>query len=295
MPERNFDTDYWTNPKIERLSVYAKLLYIYLWTNSRCNPAGLYEIGIDTIFRETKIPEDAIRQSFKELNKKVVWVEDENIVWVKNFIRRQVRTPKFLKGTVKYLRSTSNLKLVRDLLSYNESRYNIAIPYQYDMDMIPNHLGLGLGLGLGTKDKGGVGGEDVDAGNNRKPLRGKSDVNLSNIVNCYLENIGMVTPLIADELRDIADTYPAGWFQEAVAIACSHNKRKLSYINAILTNWNKEGKNGLGETVNGRNSGNKYRGNTSQRPSGAFSHLEERDRAMSDLRKGLSGESGDNP
>lgn len=57
----------------------------------------------------------------------------------------------------------------------------------------------------------------------------------------YEENIGQLTPLIADELRDIEKTYPSGWFTEAVKEACDNNKRNLRYIIAILERWVIEG------------------------------------------------------
>lgn len=65
-----------------------------------------------------------------------------------------------------------------------------------------------------------------------------------NIFSLYEQNIGQLTPMIADELKDIEQDFPATWAEEAITIAVKNNKRSLSYIRAILERWRKEGKDG---------------------------------------------------
>ena len=43
-----------------------------------------------------------------------------------------------------------------------------------------------------------------------------SDPNLAAIATCYEQNIGCITPLVADVLKEIAEDYPPGWFEKAV-------------------------------------------------------------------------------
>ena len=63
-----------------------------------------------------------------------------------------------------------------------------------------------------------------------------------NIFVLYEQNIGLLSPLIADELRDAADRYPEEWIESAFREAVQHNKRKWSYIRAILRRWEAEGR-----------------------------------------------------
>ena len=63
-----------------------------------------------------------------------------------------------------------------------------------------------------------------------------------NIFALYEDNIGMLTPLIADELKAAEKLYPPGWISEAFKIAVNRNIRKWDYISAILERWNREGK-----------------------------------------------------
>ena len=63
-----------------------------------------------------------------------------------------------------------------------------------------------------------------------------------NIFVLYEQNIGFLSPLIADQLRDAADQYPPEWIEAAFREAVQHNKRKWSYISAILRRWETEGR-----------------------------------------------------
>lgn len=63
-----------------------------------------------------------------------------------------------------------------------------------------------------------------------------------NIFVLYEQNIGLLSPLIADDLQDAADRYPTEWVESAFREAVQHNKRKWSYIRAILKRWETEGR-----------------------------------------------------
>jgi DNA replication protein len=62
------------------------------------------------------------------------------------------------------------------------------------------------------------------------------------IFTLYEQNIGMLTPMIAEELREAEKLYPAVWIGDAIKEAVSLNKRNWRYIAAILERWSAEGK-----------------------------------------------------
>jgi DNA replication protein len=62
------------------------------------------------------------------------------------------------------------------------------------------------------------------------------------IFTLYEQNIGMLTPMIAEELRDALKLYTENWIRDAIKEAVNHNKRKWSYISAILERWTAEGR-----------------------------------------------------
>jgi len=63
-----------------------------------------------------------------------------------------------------------------------------------------------------------------------------------NIYKLYEENIGPLTPLIADALKEAEAEYSPEWIEEAFQIAVYNKVRKWSYIEAILRGWKEEGR-----------------------------------------------------
>jgi len=65
---------------------------------------------------------------------------------------------------------------------------------------------------------------------------------LPDIYTLYEQNVGMLTPMIADELRDAEKLYPPAWICDAIKEAALHNKRSIRYITKILENWSVKGR-----------------------------------------------------
>ncbi len=65
-----------------------------------------------------------------------------------------------------------------------------------------------------------------------------------NLFQLYEENIGPLTPIIADTLRDAQEAYPQGWVEEAIQLAVKNNVRRWKYVEGILKKWQEEGKDG---------------------------------------------------
>ena len=63
-----------------------------------------------------------------------------------------------------------------------------------------------------------------------------------NIFFLYEQNIGVLTPLIVEELREAEQSYPPPWIEDAFREAVDLNKRSWRYIRAILERWETEGR-----------------------------------------------------
>lgn len=74
-----------------------------------------------------------------------------------------------------------------------------------------------------------------------------SSLNLErpNIYRLYEENIGPLTPLIADRLTAAEKRYHADWVADAIEIAIVNNARSWRYIETILKNWKENGRDGI--------------------------------------------------
>jgi DNA replication protein len=62
------------------------------------------------------------------------------------------------------------------------------------------------------------------------------------IYSLYEQNIGLLTPILAERLQDAEGRYPVDWIEAAFEEAVTNNKRNWRYIERILERWAAEGK-----------------------------------------------------
>lgn len=136
MPERAFLTETWDDDWFHGLSRDQRYLFIYLWTNSRCTQAGVYHINLATMAFETKFTAEELPELLKSLSPKVEWYPEQNYVWVRNFIKWQAKSPKFLIAAARCLKNVKNNGLVKEVINYNLKEHSISIPYEEDMDKV---------------------------------------------------------------------------------------------------------------------------------------------------------------
>lgn len=74
------------------------------------------------------------------------------------------------------------------------------------------------------------------------PEEARLHVDRPNIFVMYEQNIGVMTPMVADLLRDLEKTYSPAWIEEAFDAAVSRNARNLKYIQAVLKGWETNGR-----------------------------------------------------
>lgn len=82
----------------------------------------------------------------------------------------------------------------------------------------------------------------IDLGRPLPAEGGAPASNRANVFQLYEENIGPLTPLIAEELKEAEQLYPWEWLEEALREAALHNKRSWRYVAAILQRWATEGR-----------------------------------------------------
>jgi DnaD/phage-associated family protein len=93
---------------------------------------------------------------------------------------------------------------------------------------------------------------------------------LLNVFELYEQNIGIITPIVADELRDAQRTYPGEWIEAAFREAVANRKLNWKYISRILERWTAEGKDSGAHRAGARsNDRDKY-------IKGRFGHLVKR-------------------
>ncbi len=63
-----------------------------------------------------------------------------------------------------------------------------------------------------------------------------------NLFRLYEQNIGPLTPLLADRMIRAMEEYPADWIEEAIAESVTYNRRSWRYIQRILEQWLAQGR-----------------------------------------------------
>ncbi len=69
-----------------------------------------------------------------------------------------------------------------------------------------------------------------------------ASIDRPNIFALYEANIGMLSPMLADELKEAEALYPMNWIEDAFREATAQNVRNWRYIARILESWEREGK-----------------------------------------------------
>jgi DNA replication protein len=85
------------------------------------------------------------------------------------------------------------------------------------------------------------------------PAESPAQAERPNIFVLYEQNIGLLTPMLADELRDAEETYPTTWIEDAFREAVRQNVRSWAYVRKILERRDRSEKRGArGRTIEDR-------------------------------------------
>lgn len=98
---------------------------------------------------------------------------------------------------------------------------------------------------------------------------------LATISKVYTSEIGLLTPMIADELRDASTAYPLQWILDAIKESATQNKRGWKYILAILTRWKAQGNQEAMKRPQGKTSNYKPRDLIQERYGGIMEWAQE--------------------
>ncbi len=67
-------------------------------------------------------------------------------------------------------------------------------------------------------------------------------VDRPNLFRLYEQNIGPLTPLLADRMIHAMEEYPTDWIEEAIEESVAYNRRSWRYIQRILEQWMAQGR-----------------------------------------------------
>ena len=153
----DFNTCIWKDPWFRRLSLKAKNLFVFLWTNDHKNLPCLYQMDMETMAFYTGLSIRDVKDTLSILYPKVKYDFEKEIVWVVNFVRHQfLRTPnlspKIKKGIENNLLQMNGHFFIKEFID----EYQIfTLPDTYTIDRVsegytyPPGEGKGEGKGEG--------------------------------------------------------------------------------------------------------------------------------------------------
>lgn len=207
---RMIDTCFWDDSYIITLDPIEKLLFIYFLTNPLTNIAGIYEITLKRIAFDTGIDRETVIKILGRFEEAGKIYYREGYVIIKNFIKHQdiSGNSKIRKGIEVILNNLpANIKIILEELS---------IPYIYPYDYSNSNI---------NSNSNFITSPNVE----------------EKYTTVFSNNIFPITPIVLEVLSKYEETMGNAVVVEAIKEAVKHNVRRLSYIEAILRDWQSKG------------------------------------------------------
>lgn len=222
---RSVYTTFWTDTKVsDDFTPEDKYFMLYCLTNNYTNLCGCYEISIKQMAIDTGYNEETIEKLLKRFNsihKIIFYNEGNKELLIKNWYKynwtKSNKLDKPLLNEIQKIKTIEFKKIVAD--EYNK-RDTVSIPYTYPMDTSV--------LYCTASDTVTESVSDIENKQNTE------------IIKCYEENIGLITPATAEILFSYNDI-DYKMIIEAIKIASINNKRNCRYIQGILNSWINKG------------------------------------------------------
>ena len=116
MPTKQLiETCIWRDMWFKNLPNDLKLLFLYLLTNESINPAGIYEV--DDIYLNY-LGFKNIKESLKKLEPKVLYDDENNIVWITSYVKKNSRGGTIKKSIENTISKYSKSILIRKFMNY---------------------------------------------------------------------------------------------------------------------------------------------------------------------------------
>lgn len=116
----------------------------------------------------------------------------------------------------------------------------LGLPHQY-RDTGKANLSISLTATCQNSLQPPVKNFDTKKESKKEYKRNDEDDALAQISRAYHDEIGLITQVIADELKEASTVYPLQWTLDAIHEAAIMNKRGWKYVLAILTRWKAQG------------------------------------------------------
>lgn len=208
--------------QVNRMSLFAQLLFT--WSVVHADDFGCLD-GDPEVVQATVIPlkrgytPDDVGAAINE------WVDAQLVYW-------------FQVGDQMVIQFRSWERHQTGLHKRTKAKYPLYQDSQ-DSGNFREFLGTSALIELNRTELKGTEGKRTEG---QKPSSSSSENPLSKLTQMYEhEGFGPLSYTVQQWLEDFLDTYSYAWVVQAMTEAVAHNKKSLSYLKKILTNWRAEG------------------------------------------------------
>ena len=221
---RQLHTKMWSDTWFSGQGTELKILFIYLFSNERASVCGLYELPIRTISFETGLDREVIKKGLEVFTNadKVRYDFDTGVVWVRNMLKYQGSLSPKVKTRIQ-----ADIKAVPECDLKKQFLDTLPIAYRYISGSSSSSIVPSIAM-------------DQSIAPSQPPPENKA-AGPPNVFQVYGQNIGAITPMIAEALEDAEKTDGAEWVVAAIEEAVRNNVRSWQYCQAILQRWRKDG------------------------------------------------------
>ena len=231
MAYSNTDYAFWDNPKIIAAGKDAALLY--LAGNGYCNQF------LTDGFLDDAIVENVAFRAFQRRPKKAIdalvanklWIRVEGGYQVHDYLKHnkskaqvdELRNKNSAAGKASaQARAQARAQANAQANAQATVQHTVEQSVEHDVEKVFNHISYSL--------------------TNDKELPPPQELTREGeIFKVYENEIGILTPLVADSIKSALEDYPVDWFKIAMHEAAMNNKRNWRYVEAILKRWKVDG------------------------------------------------------
>lgn len=228
---RQIHLSFWQDGFILELTPEEKYFYLYLMSNSKTNQCGIYELPKKVMEIETGYSRETIEKLLKRFIEygKIAYCEAAKEIIILNWVKYNfIESPKVLNCIQKELANVKNKEFIKLF-------FTVCKRHGHRIDS----LCIDLGEEKEEEEKTRTCEEHAADSVSIKTEKNTAVAEISSLLQG--NGFGVITPLLADKIRDLADEYTVSWVKEAVSIAVTKNKRSLSYVEGILRRGRAEG------------------------------------------------------
>ena len=171
---------------------------------------------------------------------RIVWLVNQKKGHPRFLTLNEILSDRVLVKALASIQNTSHT-LIKKALSRCVSRGSLITGRRNACDQSPGEILYMINTEINRKSLLQITNNSEIVNHYPKPVPWEGSVERSNIFALYEDNIGMLSPIIADELKKAEQLYPATWIEKAFKEAVSRNRRNWRYIQRILQRWELDG------------------------------------------------------